>query len=653
MTYAQYGSIAASDFNTRETIVNNVWGVGSGSYGWGQTPLTTVSSGDLIVADQTVPVQWAKLIQTLNNISTHEVGGSAGLTQPMSGNLIAWLSQFDTKLNQLCDTGATENRFGNYTQFNDLVPVSGNYTQPWATTLGTTATVTWPSANAARYFFNAGGRINVTISYRGPGGGGTPQDNNWATICANAGTMWVQAMSSGGTALTNFGYYDSPGRMYSANGTGAYSSNTLTVDVAGQGTNELSFAVNLSDNHTGSFADQVTGVFTVTILVRNPTTNGGLSNTWGTPTIIVPDFVAGESPAVPSPGGGGNPDAGGGLPSSITFYGVSQFGNNAGGLSDINEYWTVPAGVSSVSIIMISGGGGGGAATQSRNGQGGGGGGMLWINDIPVTPGDIFTIWKPSGGPPANSPEAGSGSTGGGAQITINNASKGLIICGPGVGGATGSATPIDPIWGQTGRGAWFYEILGIPGYSSFGFQPGGNGGLGSPRANERGGGGGGAAGYTGAGGNGASWTTTQIAATAGAGGGGGGGAPTGTVGTAGYLPLGGSGGGVGYTGQGSSGAANGYGGSYNSGAGVGGLNGGLPGNEVNQGRDPYVLDPRDNTQFYSGGNFGGGGAGGVFLSAYPDPNYNPGWGMWGAPGLIRIIWGENRAYPNLNTGTP
>jgi hypothetical protein len=65
------------------------------------------------------------------------------------------------------------------------------------------------------------------------------------------------------------------------------------------------------------------------------------------------------------------------------------------------------------------------------------------------------------------------------------------------------------------------------------------------------------------------------------------------------------------------------------------------------------VLDPRDNTQFYSGGNFGGGGAGGVFLSAYPDPNYNPGWGMWGAPGLIRIIWGTNRAYPNLNVGAP
>jgi hypothetical protein len=653
MTYAQYGSIAALDYNTRESIVENVWGVGSGSYGWGQPALSTVTVGSTVSAGaNNAPVQWAKLIQTLNNISTHEVGGPTSIIQPITGNLVAWASQFDSTMNALCDTGPTNNRFGNYTQFDDQPAVRGNYSEPWNQTLGTTATVTFASANAARYFFNAGGRINIIISYNG--GAGTPQDNNWATVCANAGTMWVQAMSSGGTSTnTNCGYYGSAGRMYSANGSGAYASNTLTVDVAGQGTAQLSFAINLADNYTNS-SDRVTGTFTVNVLVRSPTTRGSLLNTWGTPVVVVPNFVASSIPAVPSPGGGGSPDAGGGLPSSITFYGVSQFPNNAGGLppTDVGDYWTVPAGVSSVSIIMISGGGGGGAATQSRNGQGGGGGGMLWINDIPVTPGDIFTIWKPWGGSPANSPEAGSGDLGGSAQITINNASKGTIQVGPGMGGATGSNTFVDPTWGVTGRGAWYYEILSLPGYSSFGFQPGGNGGLGSPRANERGGGGGGAAGYTGAGGNGASWTTTQIAATAGAGGGGGGGAPTGTVGTPGYQPLGGSGGGVGYAGQGASGAANGGGGSYNSGAGVGGLNGGLPGNVANEGRSPYVLDPRDQTQFYSGGDFGGGGAGGVLLSAYP-LEYNPGWGMWGAPGLIRIIWGQNRAYPNLNVGTP
>ena len=655
MTYARYGSVDALDYNTRQTIVDNVWSTGSGSYGWGQSSVGSVTAGTTVTAGSSgSPLEWAKLIDTLNNISTHEVGGATPIVPPMTGDLIAWINQFDTRLNQLCDTGATNNRFGNYTQFDDQNPIRGSYSQPWNQNLGTTATVTFASVNAARYFFNAGGRINISISYSG--GSGTPQDNNWSTLCSNAGTMWVQALSSGGTSTSqSCGYYGSAGRMYSASGSGEYSSNTLTVDVAGQNTAALSFAVNLTDNHTNIYADNVTGTFTVTVLVRSPTTRGNLVNTWGTPIAVVPNFVASSVPAVPSPGGGGSPDAGGGLPSSVTFYGDSQFGSSelASRPPEIYAYWTVPAGVSSVSIIMISGGGGGGAATQSRNGQGGGGGAMLWINNIQVTPGDIFTIWKPLGGPPANSPEMGSGSTGGSAQITINNASKGSIQVGPGIGGATGSNTFVDPTWGVTGRGAWYYEILGIPSYSSFGFQPGGDGGLGSPRANERGGGGGGAAGYTGAGGNGASWTTTQIAATAGAGGGGGGGAPTGTVGTPGYIPLGGSGGGVGYTGQGTNGAAGGGGGSYNSGAGVGGLSGGLPGNVINQGRSPYVLDPRDNTQFYSGGNFGGGGAGGVFLSEYPDPNYNPGWGMWGAPGLIRIIWGTNRAYPSLNVGTP
>lgn len=749
MTYAKYGSVTATDYNNRLVSVNNVWSIGSGSYGWGQPSIGAVTVGEVVTAAQSSfnwdtfislyrgsysaatyraqaeeiypyyhsnieytitspttesrwglykypdqsglaywtnqllaanngvvtlpdqnftnqffaavdafpgytrdktpnksfdygePIEWAKLIQTLNNISTHEVGGSAGLSVPVTGNLIEWLSQLDTKLNQLCDTGATNNRFGNYTQFDDQNPIRGTYSQPWNETLGTTATVTFASADAARYFFNAGGRINISISYSG--GSGTPQDSNWATLCANAGTMWVQALSSGGTSTnTNCGYYGSAGRMYSANGSGAYASNTLTVDVAGQGTAQLSFAVNLADNHTNSWADNVTGTFTVTVLVRKPSMRGLLSVTWGTPVAVVPNFVASSVPAVPTPGGGGSPDAGGGLPSSAIFYGSQRYLNDP----EIYNYWTVPNGVSSVCVILISGGGGGGAATLERNGQGGGGGGLLWINDIPVTPGDVWTIWKPYGGRPAKYGEDATGASGGPCQITINNAMKGIITVAGGVGGATGSVF-IDP---SNGQGSQFYNI-NLPSYGSFGFGRGGNGGLGSPFTNQRGGGGGGAGGYTGSGGNGASWTTTQLPSTAGAGGGGGGGAPTGTEGTIGYLPLGGSGGGVGYIGQGSGGMANGGGGSTNSGGSFG-LYGGRPGNVAEYGRDPNVLDPRDNTQFYGGGVWGGGGGGGVILQPW-DPAYNPGNGLWGAAGLIRIIWGDNRAYPNLNVGAP
>ena len=643
MTYVQYGLVAAADYNSRETLVENVWGTGSGSYGWGQPALSSVTVGGTVTAGLTTnPEQWGTLIQTLNNISTHEVGGATSITPPITGNIVAWLNQLDTTINQLCDTGATNNRFGNYTQFSDLAPVRGSYSQPWNATLGTTATITWANANAARYFFNAGGRINITISYNG--GSGTPQDNNWATLCANAGTMWLQAQSVGGTASGSCGYYQSPGRMYSASGSGAYSSNTLTVDVAGQGTNSLSFAINLNDNHTNVWADNVTGVFTVTVLVRNPTMNGMAINSWGQPNIVVPNFVASSTPAVPTPGGGGGTSGGGGQPSSITFYGQARNPINP---QNVNLFWTVPSGVSSVCVIMISGGGGGGAATSTRNGQGGGGGSMLWVNDIPVAPGDVFMLVGLYAGHPALSGE-GAGDRGGGVLLNINNGAKGTLLIAGGEGGSSGS---IDP---SLGKGSSFYQIDGFPqGYGTFGFQKGGDGGLGSPNANQRGGGGGGAAGYSGSGGNGASWTTTAIQPTAGQGGGGGGGAFTGTVGTAGYVPLGGSGGGVGYLGQTTNGAAGGGGGSAH-GSGSHGFAGGTNGNQVNYGRDLSYTDPRDNTQFYNGGLFGGGGAGGVLdLSAFPNLDYNPGNGMWGAPGIVRIIWGSNRAYPTLNVGTP
>lgn len=293
MTYSQGGLVQASDHNSRETIIEGIWGPGSGSRGWGQSALSSVSAGSLIYAGPSgSPVEWAKLIQTLNYISIHENGSSTGLSVPTTGDIITWLSTFDSQMDTLCDTGATNNRFGTYAAFSDQGAVSGSHTSTWGSgvqSITNIATVTWGSADQARYFFNAGGRVNLQISYSG--GSGSPQDNNWATVCSNAGTMWLQAIAVGGTASGSYGYWQSAGRMYSANGSGAYSSNTLTVDVSGQGTSQLSFTTIFTDNHTnGPWFDQVSGTFTVTVTVRRPTTNGPISDTWGTASVSVPNF---------------------------------------------------------------------------------------------------------------------------------------------------------------------------------------------------------------------------------------------------------------------------------------------------------------------------------------------------------------------------
>ena len=39
MTYSTGGVVQASDYNTFQTNLNNVWSTGSGNSGWGQTAI--------------------------------------------------------------------------------------------------------------------------------------------------------------------------------------------------------------------------------------------------------------------------------------------------------------------------------------------------------------------------------------------------------------------------------------------------------------------------------------------------------------------------------------------------------------------------------------------------------------------------------------
>lgn len=163
--------------------------------------------------------------------------------------------------------------------------------------------------------------------------------------------------------------------------------------------------------------------------------------------------------------------------------------------------WTCPAGVYFVSVVAV-GAGATGTTTLS-----GGGGGLGYKNNIPVTPGNTYTVVVGAPGAP------------GGDSYFINTTTV------RGIGGTRAGAGG-----GYVGDG-------------------GGNGGAGAADA---GGfvGGGGAGGYAGNGGAGTA--TNSTAFNAGAGGGG--------AGSSGAMY--GGGGGVGLLGQGSSGATSGAGGS-------------------------------------------------------------------------------------------
>ena len=252
--------------------------------------------------------------------------------------------------------------------------------------------------------------------------------------------------------------------------------------------------------------------------------------------------------------------------------------------------FTVPAGVTFISMVLI--GGGGGANTYPDNGNrtggsGGGGGGLGWVNNLPVYS-SSYTLTVPDGG---------RGAVGGYASSNANVI--GLQNYAESGGDAIFNGTAY--AYGGKGAGRVNQYDGGHGGtYNTGVCNGGGAGGDGGDNSNVQSwwAFGGGAAGYTGNGGRGGVWQAGGVytnGATAGTGGGAGGAADWSRQN------------GVGVYGQGASGAINQ--------AGSGGVSGNI-------------------------GYYGGGAS---------TPGTTIANAMKGAPGAIRIIWGEGRAFPSTN----
>jgi hypothetical protein len=147
--------------------------------------------------------------------------------------------------------------------------------------------------------------------------------------------------------------------------------------------------------------------------------------------------------------------------------------------------WTCPSGVTSVSVVCIGGGGGGNGGGNGVGGAGGGGGGGLgYKNNIPVTPGQSYTVVVGGGGagdywdgPPYSANPADNG----GDSYFINA----TTVKGGGGGGGYGNSSATG------GSGGTYVGDGGGNGYS-------GGTGSGSASLPATGGGGGSTGTYTG-----------------------------------------------------------------------------------------------------------------------------------------------------------
>lgn len=145
-----------------------------------------------------------------------------------------------------------------------------------------------------------------------------------------------------------------------------------------------------------------------------------------------------------------------------------------------SQQWTVPAGVTSITVDVWGAGGGGGRRRSSDGASGGGGGGAFSRSILTVTPGTTLTIFVGNGG--------GSDSDGQNSWVSTTAFESGAIVLAEG-GISPGENNNSGARGGRASNGI-FNQI-------------GNDGGDGANRASSsRGGGGGGAAGPTGAGGN-------------------------------------------------------------------------------------------------------------------------------------------------------
>jgi len=310
MSYAQFASIDASDFNTlvggnpttTSGTLNAVWATGGGAFGYGQTALANVTVGQTVAATG----QWATLVANTASAATHQGSSITAVTAPVAGGTITFLSAIPTNL-----TTVSTNRLNAATQGSTGTPNTVTFGSTWQNQLTFTHTATFANGDAARYFFNSGGQLKLTFAQPN----GTSMANAYNSLANACGTLVLSAPSSGtitvtGTSYTGFTKIGGSGTPspYSTN-TGYYALTTSNANVflqttgtpAGYTTSFINVLVR-SNGTQGSNSDAgsvitittvwdeipnglvVTAGSAVTLTAQAPETTN-IANSWGTITL--------------------------------------------------------------------------------------------------------------------------------------------------------------------------------------------------------------------------------------------------------------------------------------------------------------------------------------------------------------------------------
>jgi hypothetical protein len=217
MTYTQGSLIEASDYNgfanASANNINAVWSTGSGDKGWGQTALSTVSIGGTVTA-----TSWAALVGNLATAGSQTGSTLTSRTQPVTGNVIAILANVATDINTITlnrgNAVASGTEYGVFSGTTSKTSATGSGQDAWTITF--THTVTFASADALRYFFNAGGIVRLKY---GKSSNTTDSDADWNTLAGYVGSINLTGRVNGAAQTIAAQSYTGTTRLSGSGGT--------------------------------------------------------------------------------------------------------------------------------------------------------------------------------------------------------------------------------------------------------------------------------------------------------------------------------------------------------------------------------------------------------------------------------------------------
>ena len=329
MTYSSAGLIQATDYNgfvgptasggTAGANLNDIWSTGSTDKGWGQTAVTNPVATDTVTA-----TQWASLVNNLASAGNQTSSTLTARSAPTAGQTIGILAALNTDL-----TTVTTNRGNAAASGTQSTTWTGNIAKTTGTGSGTNAwtivwtqTVTFPSADQTRYFWNAGGLVTLDMSFTN---NLIDNDPEWNRLVGYVGTLTLAGRVNGAaqtiaavsytgfnrsgtggtqtTLATTTGWYNLTGSpttmLLLADATAPYAGDTITVTATATSSTVLTLITTwTSSSRAGagqatniSGGTDTTSPFTSfgtapAVLCRfKPPATTYLTNSWGTPAV--------------------------------------------------------------------------------------------------------------------------------------------------------------------------------------------------------------------------------------------------------------------------------------------------------------------------------------------------------------------------------